>query len=111
MTTENQLLRRAVRLMFEVRCQGTGCYADTGHRAGCLRGRAEKLAAQIAVEFDLYPERGFMARARSMGVLPTAREKRRVAALYAADAAAKAGIDAINRPLAPRTGKRVGGHL
>ena len=42
-----QLLRRAVSLLAEVGCQATGCYVDTGHRPSCLRGRAEKLGAEI----------------------------------------------------------------
>lgn len=55
----DKLLRRTLRLLADVRCDSTGCYAATGHREACIRGRAEKLAEEIAAELE---------RRRQMGV-------------------------------------------
>lgn len=46
MTTQ-QVLRRARSVLKDVRCDATGCFAETGHRAACIRGRAEKVVDLI----------------------------------------------------------------
>jgi hypothetical protein len=41
-----QLLRRARSVLSDVTCRSM-CYASEGHRADCIRGRAEKVVAAI----------------------------------------------------------------
>jgi hypothetical protein len=52
--TIEKLLGKTIRLLGEVECQSSGCYAPHlgGHRPACIRGRAKKLAEEIGWELE-----------------------------------------------------------